>query len=175
MLVLGTRPEAIKMAPVIRECSRRPREIESVVCVTGQHREMLAPVIDYFGIRPDIDLGLMMPDQSVPAFVARCLEALNAAFDAYRPDCVVAQGDTATVATAAVAAFYRRIPLIHVEAGLRTGNLASPWPEEFNRRVATLATRLHCAPTARAAANLAAEGVPPPPSASRAIPWSMPC
>lgn len=149
------------MAPVILECSRRPRDIRSIVCVTGQHREMLVPVIEYFGIRPDIDLDLMTPGQAISAFVARCLQALDPVIEQRRPDCVVAQGDTATVAAAALASFYRRIAFVHVEAGLRTRNLQSPWPEEFNRRLATLGATLHCAPTTRAAANLAAEGVPP--------------
>jgi UDP-N-acetylglucosamine 2-epimerase (non-hydrolysing) len=159
-LTFGARPEAIKMAPVVRACLRRAEAIEPTVCVTGQHREMLAQVLDYFGIRPDVDLALMQPDQSLAALTARCLSGLDEALGRYKPDCVVAQGDTTTVLAAALAAFYRRIPFVHVEAGLRTDNLQSPWPEELNRRTASLAASLHFAPTRRAEARLLAEGVP---------------
>ncbi|MEX2121731.1 MAG: UDP-N-acetylglucosamine 2-epimerase (non-hydrolyzing) [Pirellulales bacterium] len=160
-LTFGTRPEAIKMAPIIDECRRRSDEIETVVCLTGQHRELLAQVTDYFDIRADVDLAVMRPDQSPAEVTARCLAELDGQLARIRPHCVVAQGDTSTVMAAALAAFLRRIPLVHVEAGLRTGNLLSPWPEEMNRRVASLAATLHCAPTMRAAANLEAEGVLP--------------
>lgn len=161
LLVFGTRPEAIKMAPVVAECRRRSHEIEPIVCLTGQHREMLAQVTDYFEIQTDEQLDLMRPDQTLAGLTARCLEGLDAVLARREPDCVVVQGDTTTVLASALAAFYRRIPLVHVEAGLRTGNLEAPWPEEFNRRVAGLTTALHCAPTRRAADALAAEGVNP--------------
>lgn len=161
LLVIGTRPEAIKLAPVIQGCRRRGDEVELIVCLTGQHRELLDQVIDYFGIVPDLDLAVMRPGQSLAELTSRLLTGLDGAFDDYAPDCVVAQGDTTTVLAAALAAFYRRIPLIHVEAGLRTGDMQAPWPEELNRRVAGLTATIHCAPTARAAANLLAEGVPP--------------
>ncbi len=161
LLVFGTRPEAIKMAPVVAECRRHRHEIEPIVCLTGQHREMLAQVTDYFEIQADEQLDLMQPDQTLAGLTARCLEGLDAVLARRKPDCVVAQGDTTTVLASALAAFYRRIPLVHVEAGLRTGNLEAPWPEEFNRRVADLTTALHCAPTQRAADALAAEGVNP--------------
>jgi len=147
------------MAPVVLECRRLAEMIEPIVCVSGQHREMLAQVTDYFGIHNDVDLDLMTPGQTLAAFMARCLIGLDDVLAHYQPDCLVAQGDTTTVMAAALAAFYRRVPFIHVEAGLRTGNLQSPWPEEMNRRVATLATTLHCAPTRWAADNLLAEGV----------------
>ncbi len=160
LLIVGTRPEAIKMAPVVQEC-QRAGDIEPIVCFTGQHREMLAQVAEYFDLESDLDLALMRDGQTLAGITARCLEGLDAALQQYDPDCIVAQGDTTTVMAASVAAFYRQVPFVHVEAGLRTDNLQSPWPEEFNRRVASLATSLHCAPTRRAADNLLAEGFDP--------------
>ncbi len=160
MLVFGTRPEAIKMAPVVRACRNRPETIEPIVVLSGQHREMLDQVTDYFGITADCDLDLMRPDQTLADLTARCLQGIDDALQRYRPDCLVAQGDTTTVMAASLAAFYRRLPLVHVEAGLRTGDMQAPWPEEMNRRVASLVTSLHCAPTQRAADNLLREGVP---------------
>ncbi len=148
------------MAPVVHECLRRGDQIEPIVCLTGQHREMLAQVTDYFGITADLDLALMQPNQSLAELTARCFQGIDAALARFTPDCVVAQGDTTTVMVAALAAFYRRVPFVHVEAGLRTGNLQAPWPEEMNRRVATIVTSVHCAPTERSAANLRAEHVP---------------
>lgn len=148
------------MAPVIHDCLRRPNEIEPIVCSTGQHREMLAQAIDYFELRPDVDLAVMQPGQSLAGLTARLLSGLDETLERYAPDCVAAQGDTTTVLAAALASFYRRTPFVHVEAGLRTGDMQSPWPEEFNRRTASLATSLHCAPTRRAADQLLAEGVP---------------
>jgi len=157
LLVIGTRPEAIKMAPVVAQCRRAG--CEALVCFTGQHDEMLRQVTDYFEIRPDFDLKMLQPGQSLAQLTSRMLTALDEVLAACRPDCLVAQGDTASVLVSALAAFYRRLPLVHVEAGLRTGDLTAPWPEEFNRRVASIAARLHCAPTARAAENLLREGV----------------
>lgn len=159
LLVFGTRPEAIKMAPVVRACRARPSEIEPIVCLTGQHREMLAQVTEYFGITHDVDLDLMRPNQTLAGLTARCIERIDEVLAERQPDCVVAQGDTTTVMCASLAAFYRRIPFVHVEAGLRTGDIFSPFPEEMNRRVATLATALHCAPTERSRQNLLREGV----------------
>ncbi len=147
------------MAPIVHECRRLGDRIEAIVCSTGQHREMLDQVTDYFGIEADRDLDLMAPAQTLADTTSRCLTGLDAVLAECRPDCVVAQGDTTTVLAAALAAFYRRVPLVHVEAGLRTGNLQAPWPEELNRRIAGLAAALHCAPTERAANNLLAEGV----------------
>jgi len=161
ILIFGTRPEAIKMAPVVRECLSRSTEIETVVCLTGQHREMLQQVTDYFGIEADIDLELMQPNQTLAELTARCVQRLDEVLRRYSPHCVVAQGDTTTVMASSLAAFYHRVPLVHVEAGLRTGNLMAPWPEELNRRVTGIAASLHCAPTQRAADQLLAEGVDP--------------
>lgn len=159
LLVFGTRPEAIKMAPIVRACRARPDEIEPIVCVTGQHREMLAQVTDYFGIGHDIDLDLMRPSQTLAGLTARCIERIDEVLAERQPDCVIAQGDTTTVMCASLAAFYRRVPFVHVEAGLRTGDIWSPFPEELNRRVATLTTALHCAPTERSRQNLLREGI----------------
>ena len=159
LLTFGTRPEAIKMAPIIHECRGRCDQIDTIVCATGQHREMLDQVIEYFGIEVDRDLDLMSPRQTLADVTARCLTGLDAVLAEHQPDCIVAQGDTTTVMAAALAAFYRRVPLVHVEAGLRTGNLQAPWPEELNRRIASLTATLHCAPTNLAAENLLREGV----------------
>ena len=148
------------MAPVVRQCRRRTGVLEPLVCVTGQHREMLNQVVDWFRIDVDDHLDLMTPGQSLAAVTARCLEGIDEVVLRRRPHCIVAQGDTTTVMAAALAAFYRHIPFVHVEAGLRTGNLQAPWPEELNRRIASLATTLHCAPTQRAADALIAEGFP---------------
>ncbi len=147
------------MAPVVHECLRRPEAIETLVCLTGQHRQMLRQVTDYFEIFADVDLDLMQPSQSLAELTARCVEGIDATLDRYAPQCVVAQGDTTTVMCASLAAFYRRIPFVHVEAGLRTGNLQAPWPEELNRRIVGITSTLHCAPTQRAAAALRREGV----------------
>lgn len=148
------------MAPVVRACAERTAEVEPIVCLTGQHREMLAQVTDYFGIRADLDLELMQPNQTLAELTARCLRGLDEAVVRFAPHCLVAQGDTTTVMAAAIVAFYRRVPFVHVEAGLRTGDLFAPWPEEFNRRVASIVTSVHCAPTGGAADNLRAERVP---------------
>jgi UDP-N-acetylglucosamine 2-epimerase (non-hydrolysing) len=160
LLTFGTRPEAIKMAPIVHKCRRHGEQIESIVCVTGQHRHMLDQVVDYFGIHIDRDLELMAPNQTLADLTSRCLTGLDAVISEHRPDCIVAQGDTTTVMAASLAAFYRRVPFVHVEAGLRTGDLQAPWPEELNRRIAGMVTALHCAPTAGAAENLLCEGVP---------------
>ncbi|WP_199773878.1 non-hydrolyzing UDP-N-acetylglucosamine 2-epimerase [Stieleria maiorica] len=159
LIVFGTRPEAIKLAPLVMECKARPEQVEPIVCSTGQHREMLAQVLSYFSITPEIDLGLMQPGQTLTALTARCLEAVDRVIDQCQPDCIVVQGDTTTVMASAIVAFYHRLPVVHVEAGLRTGDLAAPWPEEFNRRVTGIVTTLHCAPTARSESALLAEGV----------------
>jgi len=159
LIVLGTRPEAIKLCPVIAECLARDG-VRPIVCSTGQHREMLAQVLGYFDVTPDIDLGLMSPGQTLTGLTAACLTAVDQVITDCQPDAVVVQGDTTTVMASAMAAFYQRTPIVHVEAGLRTGDLMAPWPEEFNRRVAGIVTRLHCAPTERSAAALRNEGVP---------------
>ena len=160
LLVFGTRPEAIKMAPVVRECRRRQELLDPIVCTTGQHREMLQPVLDWFDLRVDENLDLMRPGQSLAQLSAQCIGRLDEVLQRHRPHCVVAQGDATTVMGAALAAFFGRLPFVHVEAGLRTGNLQAPWPEELNRRIAGMTARLHCAPTQRAADALLDEGVP---------------
>ena len=149
------------MAPLVHECRRRTDALEPTVCVTGQHREMLDQVIRWFKLPVDDRLDLMRPNQTLAGLTARCVEGIDKILVERRPHCVVAQGDTTTVMAAALAAFYRHVPLVHVEAGLRTGNLQAPWPEELNRRVADMVTALHCAPTQQAADCLLAEGVSP--------------
>ena len=160
LCVYGTRPEAVKMAPVVLAARRHP-EVTPVVCITGQHREMLDQINRYFGIIPEIDLNLMTTGQTLPELTARCLTALSVTISEQQPDCVIAQGDTTTAMCAAVAAFYGKIPFVHVEAGLRTNHMDSPFPEEFNRRVCSLTAWLHCAPTENARGNLLREGYGP--------------
>ena len=158
LIIFGTRPEAIKLAPLVRACQKHP-DIEPTVCVTGQHREMLQQVNDYFGITPDIDLELMRPNQTLATLTSGCVEGIDKTLVEVEPHCVVAQGDTTTVMASSLTSFYRRIPFVHVEAGLRTGNLLSPWPEELNRRITSLTANMHCAPTQRSADNLLNEGI----------------
>lgn len=158
LLVFGTRPEAIKMASVIRQLSRHG--VETVVCVTAQHRQMLDQVLNLFGIVPDYDLGLMKPGQDLTDITTGILTGLRATIAACKPDWIGVHGDTTTTLAASLSAFYHRIPVFHVEAGLRTGNLQAPWPEEMNRCVTSLLSSRHYAPTARARDNLLREGVP---------------
>lgn len=158
--IFGTRPEAIKLSPLILAL-RGYHELESHVCVTGQHREMLDQVLEIFDIQPDVDLDLMEPNQALAAFTARAISAIDGYLDVHKPDMVVVQGDTTTVFCAALCAFYRRIPVAHVEAGLRTWNKYSPFPEEMNRVLATRLADLHFAPTATSRDNLIKEGVAP--------------
>ncbi|MGB7348111.1 MAG: UDP-N-acetylglucosamine 2-epimerase (non-hydrolyzing) [Pirellulaceae bacterium] len=160
LIVFGTRPEAIKLCPLLLECQRRPDEIQPIICSTGQHREMLDQVLGYFNIKPDTDLGLMKPGQTLTGLTAACIQAVDEVILREKPDCIVVQGDTTTVMASAMAGFYHRIPIVHVEAGLRTGDLNAPWPEEFNRRVAGIVTQLHCAPTEKSANALLREHVP---------------
>ena len=147
------------MASVVRELKSRPG-VKVVVCVTGQHREMLEPILRFFQIEPQIDLGLMRPDQTLSGLTARLIEGLDEVIRRISPDWVVAQGDTTSVMAAAMAAFYRGVPFAHVEAGLRTGDLSAPFPEEFHRRVADMVAVLHFAPTVQAASKLESEGIP---------------
>ncbi len=160
LVVIGTRPEGIKLAPVVRELRDRPG-VECVVCVTAQHREMLDRVLETFEITPDHDLGIMTENQTPARVAAAVLRGLEPVLEAERPDWVLVQGDTTTVAAAALAAYYGRTRVGHVEAGLRTGDRWRPFPEEINRRVAGAIADLHFAPTAAARANLLREGVPP--------------
>lgn len=157
--VFGTRPEAVKMAPVVRELKHTPG-IESFVCVTAQHREMLDQVLRLFDITPDFDLDLMRDDQSLAELSARIFSDLDPVLADVKPDWVLVQGDTTTVAIASLLAYYRRIRVGHVEAGLRTHDKWQPFPEEINRRVAGVAADLHFAPTEWARQNLLREGIP---------------
>ncbi len=154
IMVFGTRPEAIKMAPLIREIQKYPKDIDLKICVTAQHRDMLDQVLDIFGIKPDYDLDVMSHGQSLPDLVANMLAKLNVVLSEDKPDCVMIHGDTATALAAALSAFLSQIPIAHVEAGLRTHDVYSPWPEEFSRTVAGIAAELHFAPTESAAKNL---------------------
>jgi UDP-N-acetylglucosamine 2-epimerase (non-hydrolysing) len=159
LCTVGTRPEAVKMAPVVLALRGEPWARVRVLA-TAQHRRMLDQVLDLFGIAPDVDLDLMRPDQELADLTARMLSALDRALETERPDVVLAQGDTTTVLATGLACFYRRIPFGHVEAGLRTGDLANPFPEEMNRAVASRLARFHFAPTAEARGNLLREGIP---------------
>ncbi len=161
LLIFGTRPEAIKLAPVLEEMRRRPGEFDPVVCVTAQHRDLLDQVLQVFEIVPRYDLQLMRPAQTLSQCASRVLAGLEPVLDEVRPDMVVVQGDTTTTFCGALAAFYARVPVGHVEAGLRTGDPTEPFPEEMNRVLTTRLASLHFAATARAAANLETEGVPP--------------
>ena len=162
LCVFGTRPEAIKLAPVIRELQRQARshDVQVRVCVTGQHRQMLDQVLKLFNIVPDADLDVMQGDQTPTWVAAAVLSGLEPILLAERPDWVLVQGDTTTVAAAALAAFYARVRVGHVEAGLRTWDKWQPFPEEMNRRVASVLADLHFAPTTRSRDNLRREGVP---------------
>jgi len=158
-VIFGTRPEAIKLAPVILAL-KADQTFDCQVCVTAQHRQMLDQVMDIFSIKADCDLDLMKPDQTLAGLTARAVEGLDRYLARAKPDAVLVQGDTTTVFCGALAAFYQRIPVGHVEAGLRTGNLYSPWPEEANRILTSRLARWHFAPTAVSRQNLLAENVP---------------
>jgi len=157
--IFGTRPEAIKMAPVVRILAHTPG-VESLVCVTAQHRQMLDQVLRLFQIVPDVDLNLMQPDQSLAELTAAIFTHLDPVLERLRPDWVLVQGDTTTVMATALLAYYHRLRVGHVEAGLRTGDKWQPFPEEINRRVAGAVADLHFAPTEWARQNLLHEGVP---------------
>jgi UDP-N-acetylglucosamine 2-epimerase (non-hydrolysing) len=158
LCIVGTRPEGIKMAPLIKALKREPWA-KVTVLATAQHRDLLDQVLALFDIVPDVDLDIMRPNQALPELTARLITALDGKFDELRPDVVLAQGDTTTVMTAALVAFYRRIPFGHVEAGLRTHDLDNPFPEEMNRLVAGHLARWHFVPTQRSRQNLLREGI----------------
>lgn len=160
MVVLGTRPDAIKLAPVIAALRSRPQYFETIVCSTDQHREMLDQALAAFSLVPDIRLNVMRPDQTLPDLTARLISELTASVTDVKPDRLVLQGDTTTAFTAALSAYYQKIPVAHVEAGLRSNDRYSPFPEEVNRRAISCIADLHFAPTKGAADALAAEGVP---------------
>ena len=159
MLVFGTRPEAIKMAPLVRALQARPDRFETIVAVTGQHREMLDSVLRLFEITPQYDLDIMSPGQDLTDVTCRILTGMRGVLQEAQPDVVLVHGDTSTSTAAALAAFYQRIPVGHVEAGLRTGDIYSPWPEEMNRMITGRIASLHFAPTERARQNLLRENV----------------
>lgn len=154
MLVFGTRPEAIKMCPLVLELKSRPDEFDTVVCVTGQHREMLDQVLEIFGVVPDHDLAIMRPGQTLFDITGDVLLKIRAVLEKERPDCVLVHGDTTTSFATALAAFYLQIPVGHVEAGLRTRDLCSPWPEEFNRQAVDVISHWYFAPTETSRRNL---------------------
>ena len=157
LLAFGTRPEAIKMCPLVRELRTR-REIQTVVCVTGQHREMLDQILTTFSVVPDYDLSVMKDAQTLFDVTTGVLDGMKSVLETEKPDIVLVQGDTTTAFAAALAAYYLRIPVGHVEAGLRTYNIDSPYPEEFNRQAISILSRYNFAPTERAKQNLLAEG-----------------
>ena len=159
LLVFGTRPEAIKMCPLVKEFQKHPEEFETVVCVTGQHREMLDQVLQIFDVKPNYDLNIMKQGQDLYDVTARVLVGMRDILDTVKPDVVLVHGDTTTSMAAAMAAFYRQIPVGHVEAGLRTHNLYSPWPEEMNRQVTGRIAEYDFAPTPLSRQNLLDEGV----------------
>ena len=161
MLVFGTRPEAIKMCPLVKEFQKYPDEFETLVCVTGQHREMLDQVLQIFGVKPDFDLNVMKQGQDLYDVTSRVLVGMRDVLDEAKPDVVLVHGDTTTSMAAAMAAFYRQIPVGHVEAGLRTHNIYSPWPEEMNRQITGRIATFDFAPTPLSRQNLLDEGVDP--------------
>ena len=160
MLVFGTRPEAIKMCPLVKELKTRP-DVQTLVCVTGQHRGMLQQVLDAFGVVPDYDLAIMQDRQTLFDITTRVLQGMKDVLEKERPDAVLVHGDTSTTFAAALACFYLQIPVGHVEAGLRTYNLQSPWPEEFNRQCVSILANWNFAPTPLSRDNLIREGKKP--------------
>lgn len=158
--VFGTRPEAIKMAPIVRRLADMPN-VESRVCVTAQHRQMLDQVLELFSITPHYDLDLMRAGQGLTYITTAILESLGDVLREFRPDRILVQGDTTTTMAASLAAFYEKIPVGHIEAGLRTGNIMSPWPEEMNRKLTSSLSDLHFAPTEQSRQNLLREGIDP--------------
>lgn len=159
MLVFGTRPEAIKMAPLVKEFEKHPDKFETIVCVTGQHRQMLDQVLELFDIKPDYDLNIMKQGQDLYDVTARVLTGMRDVLKEAKPNVVLVHGDTTTSTAAALAAFYQQIPVGHVEAGLRTHNIYSPWPEEMNRQITGRIATYNFAPTPLSRDNLLAEGV----------------
>lgn len=159
MLVFGTRPEAIKMAPLVKEFEKHPKEFNTIVCVTGQHREMLDQVLHIFDIRPNYDLNIMKQGQDLYDVTARVLTGMRDVLKKVQPDVVLVHGDTTTSMASALAAFYQQIPVGHIEAGLRTHNIYSPWPEEINRQITGRIATFHFAPTLLSRENLMKEGI----------------
>jgi len=161
LVLAGTRPEVIKLAPVVRELRSRPAQFDTVYCSTGQHREMLDQANDVFGLSPDMDLGIMAPGQQLASLTSMLYTEIDRAIEKTQPDAVIVQGDTTSASVGAMCAFYRRLIVGHVEAGLRTRNVYSPFPEEVNRRIIGVVATHHFAPVERARQNLLREGVDP--------------
>ena len=161
LVAVGTRPETIKMAPVVTALTRSAEPFDVLLCATGQHREMLDQVLDLFEIKPDFDLNIMSSGQSLNEITSNILTRIEVVLKECQPDCVLVHGDTNTTFAAALASYYQQIPVGHVEAGLRTGNLYSPWPEEANRKLTGVLTRYHFSPTQESKQNLLNEGVNP--------------
>src|SRR5574344_1172937 len=159
MLVFGTRPEAIKMCPLVKEFQKYPTDFKTIVCVTGQHREMLDQVLTIFDVKPDYDLNIMKQGQDLYDVTARVLTGMRDVFKQCKPDVVLVHGDTTTSTAGALAAFYAQIPVGHVEAGLRTHNIYSPWPEEMNRQITGRIASYNFAPTTLSESNLKGEKV----------------
>jgi UDP-N-acetylglucosamine 2-epimerase (non-hydrolysing) len=159
LIVFGTRPEAIKMAPVVKQFQKHPEHFQTVLCVTGQHRQMLDQVINIFHLNPDYDLNIMKPDQDLFDIFTGVMLNMRKIYSEVKPDLVIIHGDTSTSTASALAAFYMQIPVAHVEAGLRTYNMYSPWPEEINRQVTSRLVTYHFAPTNQARANLIKENI----------------
>ena len=160
LVVFGTRPEAIKMAPLVKALQQSPK-LEVKVCVTAQHRQMLDQVLELFDIKPDFDLNLMRPRQTLTQLTCNILQGMEGVFAQYKPSWVLVHGDTSTTLATSLAAYYQQVGVAHVEAGLRTHNLYSPWPEEANRQITGRLAGIHFAPTVQAQANLLSEGVAP--------------
>lgn len=159
LLVFGTRPEAIKMAPLALKLKEEEDSFETKVCVTGQHREMLDQVLDLFALEPDFDLNIMKPGQTISEVTSNVLLGLDKVFDSWKPDLILVHGDTATTFSASLAGYYHQIKVGHIEAGLRTGNIYSPWPEEGNRKLTSILTHYHFAPTEESFNNLVKENI----------------
>jgi len=159
LLVFGTRPEAIKMAPLVKEFQKYPEKFYTKVCVTAQHRQMLDQVLDIFDIKPDYDLNIMAPDQDLYDITSKVLLGIRNVLKEFQPDVVLVHGDTTTSMAAGLAAFYHQIKIGHIEAGLRTYNLQSPWPEEMNRQVTDRICDFYFAPTELSRRNLLKEGI----------------
>ena len=161
LFFIGTRPEAIKVAPIVKECYTRPDEVQAFVCHSGQHEHLVGPILDYFGVTIDAELKTMLAGQALASLFAKCLNGMQQVIEESEADVIFVQGDTTTAMAGALAGFYHQKPIVHIEAGLRTDDLYSPWPEEMHRRCATRIATLHCAPTQAAQNVLLEEGVAP--------------
>ena len=159
LFIFGTRPEAIKMAPIIKECYNYPDKLETKICITGQHKEMLQQVLDFFQLQPDFDLALMQHNQTLFDVTANALKGIEKVLEEYTPDVILVQGDTTTAMTGALAGYYKKIKVAHVEAGLRSGDIYAPYPEEVNRKIISTMTYYHFSPTPLSKENLTKENI----------------